>query len=69
MEGMMINFCKPDCTDRKPGCQSKCETYIKGRAQLDAQNKARRRHNTKILLSLGYKIADYDLELLKEEAK
>ena len=36
--------CKPngiDCPDRRPGCQDKCETMIKWKAEIDAENVAR----------------------------
>lgn len=38
-----ITCCK-DCTDREPGCHGICETYLKQKAEYDAQKaEARKR--------------------------
>lgn len=34
--------CKPDCEERKPGCQDHCERYLAKRAQLDEMNRQKR---------------------------
>lgn len=38
-----ITCCK-DCPDRYPGCHSKCDKYIKARAEYDAVLNEHRKH-------------------------
>lgn len=61
--------CKPDCPDRKPGCQGKCETYLRFRAELNKKSQTIRRKKAEIQLAYGYSIQPYDIQLFHAGGK